>query len=73
MEEGDIEEALNAASAIGDDRLQRRGRGYVTPDDVKEAACDVMKHRIRISYEAEAESITSEDIIRKILDTVPVP
>jgi MoxR-like ATPase len=49
------------------------GRGYVTPDDVKEAACDVMKHRIRISYEAEAESITSEDIIRKILDTVPVP
>ncbi len=49
------------------------GRGYVTPDDVKEAAGDVMKHRIRISYEAEAESITSEDIIRKILDTVPVP
>jgi MoxR-like ATPase len=49
------------------------GRGYVTPDDVKEAAADVMKHRIRISYEAEAESITSEDIIRKILDTVPVP
>ena len=49
------------------------GRGYVTPDDVKNAAGDVMKHRIRISYEAEAESITSEDIIRKILDTVPVP
>ena len=49
------------------------GRGYVTPDDVKKAAGDVMKHRLRISYEAEAESITSEDIIRKILDTVPVP
>ena len=49
------------------------GRGYVTPDDVKDAACDVMKHRLRISYEAEAESITSEDIIRKILDTVAVP
>ena len=49
------------------------GRGYVTPDDVKKGADDVMKHRIRISYEAEAESITSEDIIRKILDTVPVP
>ena len=32
LEEGDIEEALNAASAIGDDRLQRKGRGYVTPD-----------------------------------------
>ncbi len=49
------------------------GRGYVTPDDVKEAALDVMRHRIRISYEAEAEAVTSEDIIRKILDTVPVP
>ena len=49
------------------------GRGYVTPDDVKNAALDVMRHRLRISYEAEAEGITSEDIIRKILDTVPVP
>jgi MoxR-like ATPase len=49
------------------------GRGYVTPDDVKSAAMDVMRHRIRISYEAEAEAVTTEDIIRKILDTVPVP
>jgi len=49
------------------------GRGYVTPDDVKEAALDVMRHRLRISYEAEAEGVSSEDIIRKILDTVPVP
>jgi len=49
------------------------GRGYITPDDVKSAAMDVMRHRLRISYEAEAEAITSEDIIRKILDTVPVP
>ena len=49
------------------------GRGYVTPDDVKSSAVDVMRHRLRISYEAEAEGINSEDIIRKILDTVPVP
>jgi MoxR-like ATPase len=49
------------------------GRGYVIPDDVKAAALDVMRHRLRISYEAEAEAVTSEDIIRKILDTVPVP
>ncbi len=49
------------------------GRGYVIPDDIKECALDVLRHRIRISYEAEAEDITSEDIIRKILDTVPVP
>ena len=49
------------------------GRGFVTPDDVKAAAFDVMRHRLRISYEAEAENISSEDILRKILDTVPVP
>jgi MoxR-like ATPase len=49
------------------------GRGYVIPDDIKNCALDVMRHRIRISYEAEAEGITSEDIIRKLLDTVPVP
>ena len=49
------------------------GRGYVTPDDVKSAALDVLRHRLRISYEAEAEAVTSEDIIRRILDTVPVP
>ena len=49
------------------------GRGYVIPDDIKNCAMDVMRHRIRISYEAEAEGITSEDIIRKLLDTVPVP
>jgi MoxR-like ATPase len=49
------------------------GRGYVTPDDVKASVLDVLRHRLRISYEAEAEGISSEDIIRKILDTVPVP
>jgi MoxR-like ATPase len=49
------------------------GRGYVTPDDVKASVIDVMRHRLRVSYEAEAEGISSEDIIRKILDTVPVP
>ena len=49
------------------------GRGYVIPDDIKSCALDVMRHRIRISYEAEAEGISSEDIIRKLLDTVPVP
>ncbi len=49
------------------------GRGFVTPDDVKAAALDVMRHRVRISYEAEAEGLSSEDIIRKVLDTIPVP
>ncbi len=48
-------------------------RGFVTPDDVKTAALDVLRHRVRTSYEAEAEGLASEDIIRKILDTIPVP
>ena len=49
------------------------GRGYVTPQDVKKLAPDVLRHRVAVSYEAEAENITSDDIIQKILDTLPVP
>ncbi|MBF0224078.1 MAG: MoxR family ATPase [Desulfobacterales bacterium] len=49
------------------------GKHYVGPEDVKAIAMDVLRHRVIITYEAEAEAITSEDIIRKILDTVPVP
>ena len=48
-------------------------RGYVTPEDVKSVAMDVLRHRVNITYEAEAEALTSEDIVRRILDTVPVP
>jgi len=50
-----------------------QGRGYIIPDDIKACAADVLRHRIRISYEAEAEGITSEDIVRQVLETVPVP
>ncbi|MEP6549381.1 MAG: ATPase, partial [Gammaproteobacteria bacterium] len=49
------------------------GRHFVTPQDVKNVALDVLRHRVTVSYEAEAENVTSEDIIRKILDTLPVP
>ena len=49
------------------------GRGYVTPEDIKELGPDVLRHRIILSYEAEAENITTEDIIKKIFDTVEVP
>ncbi len=48
-------------------------RAYVTPQDIKDIACDVLRHRIIVSYEAEAENVSSEDIICKILDTVKVP
>ena len=49
------------------------GRGYVVPQDVKNLAYDVLRHRILLSYEAEAEEITSEQIIATILDRLPVP
>ena len=49
------------------------GRGYVTPQDVKDIAMEVLRHRVIITYEAEAEEKTSEDVIRAILDHVPVP
>ena len=50
-----------------------RGRGYVTPDDVKQIGMDVLRHRVLTTYEAEAEDITSEQIIRKIFDQIEVP
>ncbi|MDQ7052889.1 MAG: MoxR family ATPase [candidate division KSB1 bacterium] len=50
-----------------------RGRGYVTPDDVRAMCMDVMRHRVLVTYEAEAEEITPEDVIRKILAKIEVP
>jgi MoxR-like ATPase len=50
-----------------------QGRGYVTPQDVKSIGLDVLRHRVIVSYEAEAEEKTSEDLIRQILNTVKVP
>lgn len=49
------------------------GRAYATPQDVKEIAHDVLRHRLILTYEAEAEEVTSEKIIDKILATIPVP
>ena len=49
------------------------GRGYVTPQDVKSVAPDVLRHRIILSYEAEAEEITSDKLIKEILAEIPVP
>ena len=48
-------------------------RGYVTPQDVKDIALDVLRHRVILTYEAEAEETTSDDVVRKILESVPVP
>ncbi len=49
------------------------GRGHVLPQDVKDLALDVLRHRVILTYEAEAEEKTSDDVIRTILDKLPVP
>ena len=49
------------------------GRGYVTPQDVKSIARDVLRHRVLLTYEAEAEEVTAEQLVGKLLDTVKVP
>jgi MoxR-like ATPase len=49
------------------------GRGYVTPQDVKDIAYEVLRHRVILTYEAEAEETTSDDIVCKVLESVPVP
>jgi MoxR-like ATPase len=50
-----------------------RHRGYVTPEDVKAVGADILRHRIILTYEAEAEEVTSEDIIRRLFEHVEVP
>ena len=49
------------------------GRGYVTPADVREIALDVLRHRVAITFEAEAEELTSESIVTQILNHIPIP
>ena len=49
------------------------GRGHVVPQDIKEMALDVLRHRVILTYEAEAEEKTSDEVIRTILDKLPVP
>ncbi len=50
-----------------------RRRGYVTPEDVKSIGLDVLRHRIIVTYEAEAEEVTSEDVVRQVLNQIEVP
>jgi MoxR-like ATPase len=50
-----------------------RGRGYVTPEDIKSVGMDILRHRVIITYEAEAKNITPEQIVQKIFDSVEVP
>ncbi|NLP10529.1 AAA domain-containing protein [bacterium] len=50
-----------------------RRRGYVTPEDVRSIAMDVLRHRVIVTYEAEAEEITAEEVVRKIINKIEVP
>jgi MoxR-like ATPase len=50
-----------------------RHRAYVTPDDIKAIAMDVLRHRVVVTYEAEAEEVNSEDVVRRIFEYLPVP
>jgi len=64
--------SINLALAAKATAFMRR-RGYVTPEDVRSVGMDVMRHRIILTYEAEAEEVNSEDVIRKVLNRVEVP
>ena len=50
-----------------------RGRGYVIPEDVKAVAPDVLRHRVNVTYEAEAEEVTSDDVVRRVLESARTP
>jgi MoxR-like ATPase len=50
-----------------------RGRGYITPEDIRAIGTDVLRHRILLTYEAEAEEMTADDIVQKVFDAVEVP
>jgi MoxR-like ATPase len=49
------------------------GRGYVTPQDVKSIGMDVLRHRVIVTYEAEAEEITSEEVVKRVFEHIEVP
>jgi len=50
-----------------------RGRAFVVPEDVKAVGHDALRHRILVTYEAEAENLTSDDIVTTLLDSIAVP
>jgi MoxR-like ATPase len=64
--------SINMAKAAQGQAFLKR-RGYVIPEDVRSVAMDILRHRIGLTYEAEAENITQEEIVRRILNRVEVP
>ncbi len=64
--------SINLAKASRAHAFLRR-RGYVTPEDVRAVGLDVMRHRVLLTYEAEAEEVTQEDVVKRVLDSIEVP
>mgnify|MGYP002526912262 CR=1 FL=1 len=64
--------SINLALAAKAYAFMRR-RGYVIPEDVRAIAMDVLRHRVGLTYEAEAENVTSEEVVNEILNSVDVP
>ena len=60
-------------AAIAEAEAFLDGRGYVTPQDVKSIGPDVLRHRVLVSYEAEAEEVDADEVVRRVFDGVPVP
>ena len=73
VETGASPRASIALGMAGRGHAFLQGRAYVTPQDVKSVAHDVLRHRILLSYEAEAQEVPVEEIITRILDNVEVP
>ncbi len=76
--EGLIETGASPRASINLTKAARahaflQNRGYVTPHDVKSIAMEILRHRVILTYEAEAEGRTNDDVVQKILDHVPVP
>ena len=63
---------INLAKAARAHAFLRR-RGYVTPEDVRAVGLDVMRHRVLLTYEAEAEEVTAEEVVTRVLDNIEVP
>ena len=64
--------SINLAAAAKAYAFMKR-RGYVIPEDVRAIALDVLRHRIGLTYEAEAENVTSEELVNEVLNRVDVP
>ncbi len=73
IEYGASPRASIALAATAKSRAFLDGRGYATPEDVKAVAPDILRHRLILTYEAEAQDLTADSVVTKILDKVPVP